>query len=142
MLAEHIDRCDAVVHLAAAVGVRLIVDAPVRTIETNVHGTEVVLRHAAKKKKLVLIASTSEVLRQADRRPSREDADLLLGSPHQHRGPTLQQGDRRVPRLAYWKEKRLPVIVVRLFNTVGPRQTGRYGMVIQTFVQQALAGDP
>ena len=142
VLAEHIDRCDAVVHLAAAVGVRLIVDAPVRTIETNVHGTEVVLRHAAKKKKLVLIASTSEVYGKRTVVPFREDADLLLGSPHQHRWAyACSKAVDEFLGLAYWKEKRLPVIVVRLFNTVGPRQTGRYGMVIPTFVQQALAGE-
>lgn len=143
VLAEHIDRCDAVVHLAAAVGVRLIVDAPVRTIETNVHGTEVVLRHAAKKKKLVLIASTSEVYGKRTVVPFREDADLLLGSPHQHRWAyACSKAIDEFLGLAYWKEKRLPVIVVRLFNTVGPRQTGRYGMVIPTFVGQALAGEP
>ena len=129
-LAEHIDRCDAIVHLAAAVGVRLIVDAPVRTIETNVHGTEVVLRHAAKKRKLVLIASTSEVYGKRTVVPFREDADLLLGSPHQHRWAyACSKAIDEFLGLAYWKEKRLPVIVVRLFNTVGPRQTGRYGMV-------------
>ena len=142
-LAEQVDRCDAVVHLAAAVGVRLIVDAPVRTIETNVHGTEVVLRHAAKKQKRVLIASTSEVYGKRTVVPFREDADLLLGSPHQHRWAyACSKAIDEFLGLAYWKEKQVPVVVVRLFNTVGPRQTGRYGMVIPTFVRQALAGEP
>ena len=143
LLAEHVDRCDAVAHLAAAVGVRLIVDAPVRTIETNVHGTEVVLRHAAKKQKLVLIASTSEVYGKRTSVPFREDADLLLGSPHQHRWAyACSKAIDEFLGLAYWKEKQVPVVVARLFNTVGPRQTGRYGMVIPTFVRQALAGEP
>ena len=142
-LAEDVDRCDAVVHLAAAVGVRLIVDAPVRCMETNVRGTEVVLRHAAKKKKLVLIASTSEVYGKRTVVPFREDADLLLGAPHQHRWAyACSKAVDEFLGLAYCKEKRLPVVIVRLFNTVGPRQTGRYGMVVPTFARQALAGEP
>lgn len=143
LLAEHIDRCDAVVHLAAAVGVRLIVEAPVRTIETNVHGTELVLRHASKKRKRVLIASTSEVYGKRTEVPFNESSDLLLGSPHQHRWAyACSKAIDEFLGLAYWKEQQLPVIVVRLFNTVGPRQTGRYGMVVPTFVRQALAGEP
>ena len=143
LLAEHIDRCDAVVHLAAAVGVRLIVEAPVRTIETNVHGTELVLRHASKKRKQVLIASTSEVYGKRTEVPFNESSDLLLGSPHQHRWAyACSKAIDEFLGLAYWKEQQLPVIVVRLFNTVGPRQTGRYGMVVPTFVRQALAGEP
>ena len=143
MLAEHIDRCDAVFHLAAAVGVKLIVEAPVRTIETNVHGTEVVLRHASKKHKLVVIASTSEVYGKGTTVPFSEDSDLLLGSPHQHRWAyACSKAIDEFLGLAYWKEQRQPVIIVRLFNTVGPRQTGRYGMVIPNFVRQALAGEP
>ncbi len=143
ILAEHIDRCDAVFHLAAAVGVKLIVEAPVRTIETNVHGTEVVLRHASKKGKLVIIASTSEVYGKRTVVPFSETADLLLGCPHQHRWAyACSKALDEFLGLAYWKEKQLPVIVVRLFNTVGPRQTGRYGMVIPNFVRQALAGEP
>lgn len=142
-LAEDVDRCDAVVHLAAAVGVRLIVDAPVRCMETNVRGTEVVLRHAAKKKKLVLIASTSEVYGKRTVVPFREDADLLLGAPHQHRWAyACSKAVDEFLGLAYCKEQRLPVVIVRLFNTVGPRQTGRYGMVVPTFARQALAGEP
>ncbi|MEE2637710.1 MAG: NAD-dependent epimerase/dehydratase family protein, partial [Acidobacteriota bacterium] len=143
VLAEHIDRCDVVFHLAAAVGVQLIVEAPVHTIETNVNGTEVVLKHAAKKRKRVLIASTSEVYGKSVAIPFREDADLVLGSTRQHRWAyACSKAIDEFLALAYWKERQLPVIVVRLFNTVGPRQTGRYGMVIPNFVQQALAGEP
>lgn len=140
LLAELIDRADVVFHLAAAVGVKLIVNAPVRTIETNVHGTEVVLKHAAKKHKLVVIASTSEVYGKSTVVPFQEDADLVMGSTRQHRWAyACSKAIDEFLALAYWKEKKLPVIIVRLFNTVGPRQTGRYGMVVPTFVQQALA---
>ena len=143
LLAEHVDRCDVVFHLAAAVGVKLIVEAPVHTIETNVAGTEIVLKHAAKKRKLVVIASTSEVYGKSTALPFREDADLVLGPTRQHRWAyACSKTIDEFLALAYWKERRLPVIILRLFNTVGPRQTGRYGMVIPTFVQQALAGDP
>ncbi len=143
LLAELVDRCDTVVHLAAAVGVKLIVEAPVHTIETNVHGTEVVLKHANKKKKLVLIASTSEVYGKSADVPFREDADLVLGATSRHRWAyACSKMIDEFLALAYWKERKLPVIIVRLFNTVGPRQTGRYGMVIPTFVRQALAGQP
>src|SRR5687768_2793695 len=141
LLAELIDRCDTVVHLAAAVGVKLIVEQPVHTIETNVHGTEVVLKHANKKKKLVLIASTSEAYGKSADVPFREDADLVLGATAKH--GWAYACSKRIGEflaLAYWKEGKLPVIVVRLFTTVGPRQTGQYGMVIPTFVRQALAG--
>ena len=143
VLAELIDRCDTVVHLAAAVGVKLIVEAPVRTIETNVHGTEVVLKIAAKKKKLVLIASTSEVYGKSTTVPFSEDADLVLGPTSKHRWAyACSKMIDEFLALAYWKERKLPVIVVRLFNTVGPRQTGQYGMVVPTLVRQALAGEP
>jgi UDP-glucose 4-epimerase len=143
VLAELIDRCDVVVHLAAAVGVKLIVEAPVHTIETNVHGTEVVLKHANKKKKLVLIASTSEVYGKSGSVPFREDADLVLGPTQKHRWAyACSKMIDEFLALAYWKERRLPIIIVRLFNTVGPRQTGQYGMVIPTFVRQALSGKP
>lgn len=143
VLAELIDRCDIVVHLAAAVGVKLIVEQPVHTIETNVHGTEVVLKHANKKKKLVLIASTSEVYGKSADVPFREDADLVLGPTAKHRWAyACSKMIDEFLALAYWKEKKLPVIIVRLFNTVGPRQTGQYGMVIPNFVRQALAGQP
>jgi UDP-glucose 4-epimerase len=143
VLAELVDRCDVVVHLAAAVGVKLIVEAPVHTIETNVHGTEVVLKLANKKKKLVLIASTSEVYGKSANVPFREDADLVLGPSDKHRWAyACSKLIDEFLALAYWKERKLPVIIVRLFNTVGPRQTGQYGMVIPNFVQQALAGRP
>jgi nucleoside-diphosphate-sugar epimerase len=143
VLAELIDRADIVMHLAAAVGVKLIVEQPVHTIETNVHGTEVVLKHANKKKKLVLIASTSEVYGKSADVPFREDADLVLGPTAKHRWAyACSKLIDEFLALAYWKERKLPVIVVRLFNTVGPRQTGQYGMVIPNFVRQALAGQP
>ena len=143
VLAELLDRCDVVVHLAAAVGVKLIVEQPVHTIETNVHGTEVVLKHANKKKKLVLIASTSEVYGKSADVPFDEDQDLVLGATTKHRWAyACSKMIDEFLALAYWKERKLPVIVVRLFNTVGPRQTGQYGMVIPTFVRQALAGQP
>ena len=143
LLAEMIDTCDVVVHLAAAVGVKLIVEAPVHTIETNVHGTEVVLKHANKKKKLVLIPSTSEVYGKSAEVPFREDADLVLGPSEKHRWAyACSKLIDEFLALAYWKERKLPVVIVRLFNTVGPRQTGQYGMVIPNFVRQALAGQP
>lgn len=143
LLAEMLDRCDTVVHLAAAVGVKLIVEAPVRTIETNVHGTEVVLKHANKKKKLVLIASTSEVYGKSTIVPFTEDADLVLGPTSKHRWAyACSKMIDEFLALAYWKERKLPVIIVRLFNTVGPRQTGQYGMVVPSFVRQALTGQP
>lgn len=141
LLAELVDRCDVVFHLAAAVGVKKIVEEPVDTIETNVHGTEVVLTHANKKKKLVVIASTSEVYGKSTQVPYREDADLVMGPTTKHRWAyACSKAIDEFLALAYWKEKKLPVIIVRLFNTVGPRQTGRYGMVIPSFVRQALAG--
>ncbi len=143
LLAEMIDRSDVVFHLAAAVGVKLIVEQPVHTIETNVHGTEVVLKHANKKKKLVFIASTSEVYGKSTDVPFREDADLVLGATAKHRWAyACSKMIDEFLALAYWKERKLPVVIVRLFNTVGPRQTGQYGMVLPTFVRQALAGHP
>lgn len=143
LLAELIDRSDVVFHLAAAVGVKLIVEQPVHTIETNVHGTEVVLKHANKKKKLVFIASTSEVYGKSADVPFREDADLVLGATVRHRWAyACSKLIDEFLALAYWKERKLPVVIVRLFNTVGPRQTGQYGMVLPTFVRQALAGQP
>jgi UDP-glucose 4-epimerase len=143
LLAEQIDRCDVVFHLAAAVGVRKIVEEPVQTIETNVHGTEVVLKHANKKKRLVVIASTSEVYGKSLEVPFREDADLVLGPTPKHRWAyACSKAIDEFLALAYWKEKKLPVIIIRLFNTVGPRQSGQYGMVIPNFVRQALANQP
>src|SRR3954468_10402314 len=143
VLAEQIDRCDVVFHLAAAVGVKKIVEEPVHTIENNVHGTEVVLRHANKKKRLVVVASTSEVYGKSIDVPFREDADLVMGPTSKHRWAyACSKAIDEFLALAYWKEKKLPVIIVRFFNTVGPRQTGQYGMVIPNFVRQALAGEP
>ena len=143
LTAELIDGVDVVFHLSAAVGVKLIVDKPVHTIETNVHGTEVVLKHAAKKQKLVVIFSTSEVYGKSTAVPFREDADLVMGPTLKHRWAyACSKAIDEFLALAYWKERKLPVIIVRLFNTVGPRQTGRYGMVIPTFVRQALTGAP
>jgi UDP-glucose 4-epimerase len=141
--AELVDRVDVVFHLAAAVGVRLIVESPVNTIETNVHGTEMVLKVANKKKKKVLVASTSEVYGKSGMVPFREDADLVLGPTSKGRWSyACSKAIDEFLALAYHKEKRLPVVLVRLFNTVGPRQTGRYGMVIPSFVKQALQGRP
>ena len=143
VLAELIDGADVVFHLAAAVGVKLIVEAPVHTIETNVHGTEVVLKHANKKKKLVVIASTSEVYGKSNDVPFREDSDLVMGPTPKHRWAyACSKAIDEFLALAYWKERKLPVIIVRFFNTVGPRQTGQYGLVIPNFVRQALAGEP
>jgi UDP-glucose 4-epimerase len=143
LLAELVDEADVVVHLAAAVGVRLIVESPVRTIETNVNGTQHVLEAASKKRKLVLTASTSEVYGKNTHVPFREDADLVLGPTTKGRWSyAASKALDEFLALSYWKEKKLPVIVVRLFNTVGPRQTGRYGMVLPNFVEQALGGAP
>ncbi len=143
LVAELIDRSDVVFHLAAAVGVKLIVEQPVHTIETNVHGTEVVLKHASKKKKLVFVASTSEVYGKSADVPFREDADLVLGATSKHRWAyACSKLIDEFLALAYWKERRLPVVIGRLFNTVGPRQTGQYGMVLPNFVRQALTGEP
>jgi UDP-glucose 4-epimerase len=143
LLAELVDECDVIFHLAAAVGVRLIVESPVRTLETNVHGTQLVLDAASKKKKLVFIASTSEVYGKSERVPFREDADLVLGPTTKGRWSyAASKALDEFLALSYWKERKQPVIVARLFNTVGPRQTGRYGMVLPNFVRQALNGEP
>jgi UDP-glucose 4-epimerase len=143
LTAELVDQCDVVFHLAAAVGVKLIVESPVRTIETNVSGTEVVLSIANKKKKKVLVASTSEVYGLSTDVPFREDGNLVMGATTKGRWSyACSKAIDEFLALAYWREKKLPTVVVRLFNTVGPRQTGQYGMVIPTFVKQALAGRP
>src|ERR671919_615679 len=143
VVAELVDRADVVFHLAAAVGVKLIVQEPVHTIETNVHGTEVILKHAAKKKKLVFIASTSEVYGKSTSVPFREDADLVMGATTRHRWAyACSKALDEFLALAYWKEKKLPTIICRFFNTVGPRQTGQYGMVVPTFAKQAITGEP
>ena len=143
LLAELVDESDVVFHLAAAVGVRLIVESPVRTIETNVHGTQLVLDAACKKRKLVFIASTSEVYGKNTQVPFHEDSDLVLGATTKGRWSyAASKALDEFLALSYWKEKRLPVLVVRFFNTVGPRQTGRYGMVLPNFVSQAIEGRP
>lgn len=143
LLAELVDESEAIFHLAAAVGVRLIVESPVRTLETNVHGTQLVLDAASKKRKLVFTASTSEVYGKSDKVPFREDTDLVLGATTIGRWSyAASKALDEFLALSYWKEKKLPVIVVRLFNTVGPRQTGRYGMVLPNFVRQALEENP
>jgi UDP-glucose 4-epimerase len=143
LLAELADSCDVIFHLAAAVGVKLIVESPVRTIETNVRGTEVLLSVANKKKKRVLVASTSEVYGLSTDVPFREDGNLVMGATTKGRWSyACSKAIDEFLALAYWREKKLPTTVVRLFNTVGPRQTGQYGMVIPTFVKQALSGRP
>lgn len=143
LLAELVDASDAIFHLAAAVGVRLIVESPVRTIETNVKLTELVLETANKKKRPVLVASTSEVYGKSAAIPFKEDGDLVMGSTTKGRWSyACSKALDEFLAIAYWKERKLPVVVARLFNTVGPRQTGRYGMVVPTFVRQALAGEP
>jgi UDP-glucose 4-epimerase len=143
LVTECLDRCDATVHLAAAVGVRLIVERPVHTIETNIRATEVVLAAAAKKQKPVLIASTSEVYGKSAKIPFAEEDDLQLGpTTHSRWAYACSKALDEWLGLAYYREKKVPVTVVRFFNTVGPRQTGRYGMVLPSFAAQALAGEP
>jgi UDP-glucose 4-epimerase len=143
LVAELVDDADTVIHLAAAVGVKLIVESPVRTIETNVNGTQMILEAANKKKKLVLTASTSEVYGKNTNVPFHEDADLVLGPTTKGRWSyAASKALDEFLALSYWKEKHLPVIVVRFFNTVGPRQTGRYGMVLPNFVKAALDNAP
>lgn len=136
-------QCDVIIHLAAAVGVQLIVDEPVRTIETNIHGTEVVLEVANKFRKKVLLASTSEVYGKSESVPFREDDDTVLGSTRFTRWSyACSKAIDEFLGLAYYQQYELPVIVVRFFNTVGPRQTGQYGMVIPRFVERALKNEP
>lgn len=143
LVGELVDRCDLTVHLAAAVGVRLIVERPVHTIETNTRGTEVVLSAAAKKRKLVFVASTSEVYGKSTNIPFREDHDLQLGpTTHSRWAYACSKALDEWLALAYLREKHLPVIVGRFFNTVGPRQTGAYGMVLPAFAAQALRNEP
>jgi UDP-glucose 4-epimerase len=143
LVAELVDASDYVFHLAAAVGVQLIVDSPVRTIETNVHTTEIVLAQASKKGRPVFIASTSEVYGKSAQLPFREDGDIVLGASSRGRWAyACSKALDEFLALAYFRERRLPTIVGRMFNTVGPRQTGRYGMVVPNLVRQALAGEP
>src|SRR3984893_17250923 len=143
LLAELVDEADVIFHLAAAVGVKLIVESPVRTIETNVNGTQMVLEAACRKLKRVFIASTSEVYGKNTNVPFHEDADLVLGPTTKGRWSyAASKALDEFLALSYWKEKKQPVVIARLFNTVGPRQTGRYGMVLPNFVAQALEGAP
>jgi UDP-glucose 4-epimerase len=143
LVTELVDRSDVTVHLAAAVGVQLIVERPVHTIETNVHGTEVVLGAVARKQRPVVIASTSEVYGKSAFTPFREDADLVLGPTiHSRWAYACSKALDEWLALAYSREKGVPVIITRFFNTVGPRQTGRYGMVLPRFAAQAVANEP
>lgn len=136
-------QADVVVHLAAAVGVKLIVERPIHTIETNIMGTEYVLKAALRYGARVLIASTSEVYGKGTRIPFREDDDVVLGPTSRNRwGYAASKMLDEFLALAYHREQHLPVVLFRLFNTVGPRQRGRYGMVIPRFVRQALRGEP
>src|SRR2546423_1495967 len=143
LVAELVADADAVVHLAAAVGVRLVVERPVRAIETNVHCTEVVLAHADEQHRPVMVASTSEVYGKSEALPFREDGDLQMGATSKARWAyACSKAIDEFLAMAYWRERELPVTVVRLFNTVGPRQTGSYGMVVPRLVGQALEGEP
>jgi len=143
LVAEFVDRCDMTVHLAAAVGVRLIVERPVHTIETNVHGTEVVLDAVAKKRKRILLASSSEVYGKSQDVPFSEEDDLVMGpTTHSRWSYACSKALDEWLGLAYYREKRVPVTVAQFFNVVGPRQTGSYGMVLPTLASQAVAGKP
>jgi UDP-glucose 4-epimerase len=143
LLAELVDEADAVFHLAAAVGVKLIVDSPVRTMQTNIRCTELLLEIAEKKKKRVFVASTSEVYGKSADLPFREDGDLVMGATSRGRWSyACSKAIDEFLAIAYWRERKLPTVIGRCFNTVGPRQSGRYGMVIPRFVSQALAGEP
>ncbi len=143
LVAEHVEAADAVFHMAAAVGVKLIMEQPSRSIQTNIGGTENVLRAAVAGKKLTFIASTSEVYGKATKFPFHEDDDLVIGATRNLRWSyaSAKQLDEFMA-LAYARDAGLPVVVLRFFNTTGPRQTGRYGMVLPNFVQAALEGRP
>ncbi len=143
LMAELVDGADKIYHLAAAVGVKLIVESPVRTIETNIRLTEILLSLANKKKRPIFIASTSEVYGKSQEFPFREDQDLVMGATTKGRWSyACSKAIDEFLAVAYWKERKLPTVVARLFNTVGPRQTGQYGMVVPNFVKQAIAGAP
>jgi UDP-glucose 4-epimerase len=143
LMAELVDGCDKIYHLAAAVGVKLIVESPVRTIETNIRLTEIMLNLANKKKRPIFVASTSEVYGKSEQFPFNEDGDLVMGATTKGRWSyACSKAIDEFLAIAYWKEKKLPTVVARLFNTVGPRQTGQYGMVVPNFVRQALSGQP
>src|SRR5262249_43052435 len=143
LLAELVDEADVIYHFAAAVGVKRIVEFPTRTIETNVNGSSLLLELAAKKKKRVLGTPTSQVYRKSTKFPFTETDDLVLGSTANSRWSyACSKAIDEFLALAYFREQKLPVTIVRLFNTVGPRQTGQYGMVVPTFVNQALGDQP
>jgi UDP-glucose 4-epimerase len=143
LLAELVDSADAVFHLAAVVGVRLVVDEPVRTIQTNIHSTELVLKHASKKNKKVILTSTSEIYGKSSQLPYREESDLVYGPTTKSRWSyAFSKGIDEFLGLAYFRTCGLPVVIMRLFNTVGPRQTGYYGMVLPRFIYQALMSQP
>ena len=141
VLAELVDAADVVFHLAATVGVQKIIDSPVETIVNNVHGTETVLNAVAKKRRKIVVASTSEVYGKSTALPFREDGDLVLGATSKSRWSyACSKAIDEFMALAYWKEKKTPAVVARLFNTIGPRQSGQYGMVVPRFIAQALDG--
>jgi UDP-glucose 4-epimerase len=143
LMAELVDGTDKIYHLAAAVGVKLIVESPVRTIETNIRLTEIMLNLANKKKRPIFVASTSEVYGKSEQFPFNEDGELVMGATTKGRWSyACSKAIDEFLAIAYWKEKKLPTVVARLFNTVGPRQTGQYGMVVPNFVRQALSGQP
>lgn len=143
LVQQLVDRADLVFHLAAAVGVKLVCEAPIHTIANNVNGTETVLEAASRNRTPVLVASTSEVYGKSAALPYREDADLVLGPPAKTRwGYATSKLIDEFMAMAYWKERGVPTVIVRLFNTVGPRQSERYGMVIPNFVKHALLDEP
>lgn len=140
---KYVERCDVVFHLAAAVGVQLIVNHPLESLTTNIRGSEIVLEMAYRYQRKVLITSTSEIYGKNANGPLKEEEDRILGSPLKSRWSySTSKAVDEILAYTYWKEKGLPTVIVRLFNTVGPRQTGFYGMVIPRFVQQALQGEP
>ena len=143
VMAELVDKADVVYHLAAAVGMRLVAESPVKTIETNIYGTELILSLATIKKSKVIIASSSDVYGKATKSPFNEDDDMVFGPTKKWRWSyACSKAIDEYLALSYWKEKGLPVVIVRLFNTVGPRQVGHYGMVVPRFVEEALDGGP
>lgn len=143
LLNSIVDKVDLIYHLAAAVGVELVVKNPIRTIQTNIHGTELILKAAAKENKKVLITSTSEVYGKSEKIPYKEDDNLLIGVPTIGRWSyACSKALDEFLAMAYWKEKKLPVVIARLFNVIGSRQTGQYGMVVPKFIKQALSGKP
>ena len=143
LMDELVDMVDVIYHLAATVGVKLVVENPIRSIQTNVRGTDIVLDLAAKKKRTVVLASTSEVYGKSNELPFFEEHDLVLGSTsHARWSYACSKAVGEFLAIAYWRKEKVPSIILRFFNVVGPRQTGRYGMVIPRFVQQALKGEP